>query len=185
MKWTPERRLLGLALLVFVLDQSTKWLVASQLSFGMEVQVLPGFFKLVHWGNTGAAWSLFHGNNHILAVVSVVALVLLYLARRHFEGDTLPGQVALGLVSGGILGNLVDRLMHGHVVDFLYFHVVRRDGDLLGFPAFNVADTAICTGVGILFLLSWMPRPVAVSVAREPGGSRGNQRSRVTPTAPR
>ena len=59
----------------------------------------------------------------------------------------------------GILGNLIDRLIHGHVVDFLYFHVIRRDGVEVGFPALNVADTAICTGVGIIFLLSWMARP--------------------------
>ncbi|MCC6231339.1 MAG: signal peptidase II [Verrucomicrobiales bacterium] len=173
MKWTPERRLLGIGVMVLALDQVTKWLVSSSLPFGMETQVLPGFFKLVHWGNTGAAWSLFYGNNHILAAVSGVALVLLYLARRHFEGDTLPGQWALGLVFGGIVGNLVDRLMHGHVVDFLYFHVIRRDGEILGFPAFNVADMAICTGVSILFLLSWMPRSARVETgAVEARGGR-------------
>lgn len=182
MKWTPERRLIGLACVVFALDQATKWLVASRLPFGMETPVLPGFFKLVHWGNTGAAWSLFHGNNHILAGVSIIALVLLFLARRHFEGDTVPGQVALGFVSGGIVGNLVDRLVHGHVVDFLYFHVYRRDGEVLGFPAFNIADMAICTGVAILFLLSWMPRPVSETAAAQAAPPAG--RSRPTPIPP-
>ena len=153
-----------IALSLLVLDQLTKWIVVGRLALGTEWPVLPGFFRLVHWGNTGAAWSLFHGNNYGLAVVSVGALVVLYLARKHFEASRWAGQVALGLVFGGILGNLVDRLKYGHVVDFLYFHVVRRDGAEVGFPAFNVADTAICTGVGIIFLLSWMARPL-----EEPG----------------
>jgi signal peptidase II len=63
----------------------------------------------------------------------------------------------LGLIFGGICGNLFDRLLPSrrHVIDFLYFYVIRRDGDEAGFPAFNVADSAICIGVGLLFLLSW------------------------------
>ncbi len=148
-----------IALALFLLDQLTKWAVVGRLALGDERVVLPGFFRWVHWGNTGAAWSLFHGNNHLLALVSFAALGVLFMARRHFEAERLPGQVALGLVFGGILGNLADRLMHGHVVDFLYFHVIRRDGMEVGFPAFNVADAAICTGVGIIFLLSWTARP--------------------------
>jgi signal peptidase II len=63
--------------------------------------------------------------------------------------------VSLGLIFGGIVGNLIDRLRVGHVVDFLYFYLYRRDGHVAGFPAFNVADSAICVGVGLLFLLSW------------------------------
>ena len=60
-------------------------------------------------------------------------------------------------IFGGIVGNLIDRLMPSrqHVVDFLYFYVIRRDGQIAGFPAFNVADSAICAGVGLLFLFSW------------------------------
>jgi signal peptidase II len=60
---------------------------------------------------------------------------------------------------GGIVGNLIDRRTIGHVVDFLYFHVYTRSGDEVGFPAFNIADSAICIGVGILFLLSWRQQP--------------------------
>jgi signal peptidase II len=152
-------RLLRVTLVTLALDQATKQLVLRQLEFADELIVLDGFFTFVHWGNTGAAWSLFHGNNHVLAIVSLIALVLLFLARRHFSGDTRAGQFALGLMFGGILGNLLDRLTVGHVIDFLYFHVQTRGGREAGFPAFNVADTAICTGVGIIFLLSWNRSP--------------------------
>lgn len=153
--------MVGLALVVMVLDQATKWMVVRSFALGGEMELVPGFFKFVHWGNTGAAWSTFYGSNGALAVVSAAALGLLYWARGYFEGDTKAGQFALGLVFGGILGNLLDRVFRGHVVDFLYFHVFRRDGEVLGFPAFNVADSAICTGVAIVFLLSWCKRPLA------------------------
>jgi len=114
-----------------------------------------GFFKFVHWGNTGAAWSLFRGNNYLLALVAILAVVVLYFSRHHFDARTLLGQIAFGLICGGIVGNLIDRLWAGHVIDFIYFYVVQRSGAEVGFPAFNVADSAICTGVGLVFLITW------------------------------
>ncbi len=119
--------------------------------------MVPGFFKFVHWVNTGAAWSLFHDQNTILAVVSFVALVGLFIWRNHFDTKTLMGQVSLGLIFGGIIGNLIDRVhpARQHVIDFLRFYIERRNGNEIGFPAFNIADSAICIGVGLLFILSW------------------------------
>ena len=93
-QWAAEKRMAGIALSLFLLDQWTKNWVVGRLALGSEWVILPGFFRLVHWGNTGAAWSLFHGNNYALALVSVAALFVLFLARRHFEAERLPGQVA-------------------------------------------------------------------------------------------
>src|SRR6185503_8487199 len=157
-------RILNLALVVLALDQFTKFLVLKLLPFAGEKIIIPQFFSLVHWGNTGAAWSMFRGNNEILAVIGLAALIILFFSRHHFEVHTLGGQVSLGLIFGGILGNLTDRLLREHVIDFLYFFVIRRDGSEAGFPAFNVADSAICIGVGLLLILSWRserPRPAA------------------------
>lgn len=106
-------------------------------------------------GNTGAAWSLFSGNNGVLALVALVALVLLFFTRHHFESHTWLGQIAYGLIFGGIAGNLVDRLHRHEVVDFIRFFMVQRGGGEIGFPAFNLADSAICTGVGLIFLITW------------------------------
>ncbi len=152
-----NRRIAALALMVFALDQFTKWLVLKTLPAYHEKIVIDGFFKFVHWGNTGAAWSLFSGNNVTLAVVALLALVALFLTRHHFDSHTLPGQIAFGLIFGGIAGNLTDRLLPGRheVVDFLRFYLQQRGGDEIGFPAFNVADTAICTGVALIFLITW------------------------------
>lgn len=141
---------------MLLLDQLSKLVVLNLLEFPDERVVLEGFFKLVHWGNTGSAFSMFQGRNGVLALISIAAIVVLYLTRHHFDAHTVPGQVALGLIFGGIVGNLIDRVMHGHVVDFIYFYVIQRDGSELGFPAFNVADSAICVGVGLLFVLAWL-----------------------------
>lgn len=154
---TPDRRIGAIAILILALDQLTKLMVLKFLGYAQERIIVDGFFKFVHWGNTGAAWSLFYGNNHLLAIISLVALLVLLLTRKHFDAHLVLGQVALGLMFGGIVGNLVDRLLPSrhHVIDFIYFHLNRRSGGEIGFPAFNVADSAICTGVALLFLLSW------------------------------
>lgn len=152
---TANRRIGLVALAIVALDQFTKLLVLKFLGYGAQEKiVIDGFFKLVHWGNTGAAWSLFRGNNNLLALVALLALVILFFSKHHFDSRTLLGQIAFGLIFGGIMGNLIDRLVRGHVIDFLYFFVQHRGGEV-GFPAFNVADSAICTGVGLIFLLTW------------------------------
>jgi len=155
MKTSSNWRMAYLALSIFALDQLTKLVVLKYLGYAQEKVIVHGFFKFVHWGNTGAAWSLFRGNNGILAGVALAALIVLFLTRHHFDIHTLGGQISLGLIFGGILGNLSDRLIRDHVIDFLYFYLIRRDGEEAGFPAFNVADSAICIGVGLLFILSW------------------------------
>lgn len=152
---SPNGRIGLLTALVVGLDQISKAILVSFLSPGQERSVLPGFFRLVHWGNTGAAWSLFSGNNFLLASIAALAVFVLFFSRRHFDSHTVLGQVAFGLIFGGILGNLIDRIHVHHVIDFLYFYLRQRDGNEIGFPAFNVADSAICTGVGLIFLLTW------------------------------
>ena len=159
---------------VFLLDQLTKLSLVKGLGMELNAErvLIPGFFKLVHWGNTGAAWSMFHGNNGFLAAIALVAIFALIWKRHYFEAHRLGGQIALGLITGGIAGNLLDRLRVNHVIDFLYFYVERRgvgpgsfDAEA-GFPAFNVADSAICCGVALLFLFSLQsadPEPRASS----------------------
>lgn len=156
MKLEAEKRVAALAGIIVLLDQLTKAVVLQTLAYGQDEKVIiHGFFKFVHWGNTGAAWSMFHGNNELLAIVSLVALLVLFLYRRHFDTRSWIGQISLGLIFGGIIGNLIDRLFRNHVIDFIYFYIQQRGGREAGFPAFNIADMAICTGVGLLFILSW------------------------------
>jgi signal peptidase II len=152
-----NRRIFGLALVILALDQLTKWLVLKTIPEYDEKVIIPGFFNFAHRANTGAAWSMFTGNNALLAVIAIAALVALFLTRRHFSADRILGQIAFGLIFGGIIGNLVDRLNPHRraVVDFLHFYLQRRGGEPLDFPAFNVADSAICTGVALIFIITW------------------------------
>jgi len=152
---TPNRRIALIALALLAVDQLAKALVLRFLGYAQEKVVLAGFFKFVHWGNTGAAWSLFRGNNELLAIIALLALLALFLTRHHFDSRSLLGQIAFGLIFGGIVGNLIDRLRVGYVIDFIYFYVPRHGGGEIGFPAFNVADSAICIGVALVFYNTW------------------------------
>ncbi len=140
---------LGVALAVIVLDHLTKWWVSSSLDFQEVVPVLP-FFSLVLVHNTGAAFSFLANASgwqrwFFIAVGVVATVVILRLLRRHAHEPRLA--FALALVLGGALGNVIDRVVLGHVVDFLYFHYRS-----FTWPAFNVADSAITCGAVLLVL---------------------------------
>jgi signal peptidase II len=154
---SANRRMALIAVTVFALDQCAKLIALRFLGLDKERNVIDGFFKFVLWQNSGAAWNLLYGRNGLLAVVSLAALVALYFWRRHFHAHTVLGQLSLGLIFGGITGNLFDRIdpYRRHVIDFLRFYLYRRNGEEIGFPAFNIADSAICIGVGLLLLVSW------------------------------
>lgn len=143
------RWLLGLALGVFMLDQITKFLIVMTLPTGSyyppkNIPVIPGFFNLVHVGNTGAAWSLFTGKSTILALLALTTLTAIFLWRHSLGLRVKIVQISFGLLCGGIVGNLLDRLVYKHVIDFLDFHF----GSYV-YPTFNIADSGICIGVAI------------------------------------
>lgn len=164
---TPGRRIATIAFLVLAVDQITKAIVLRFLPNAWDERtIVDGFFKVVYWQNTGAAWSSFTGKNGLLALIAIAALVILFFSRHHFNSHTRLGQFAFGLVIGGIMGNLVDRIVRQHVVDFIRFYIRLRGGggEERGFPAFNIADSAICVGVTLVFLMTWRnehaPKPV-------------------------
>jgi signal peptidase II len=137
--------ILGIAIAFF--DQLTKHLVHLGFALGESRPVIPGFFDFTYVRNTGAAWGMLGGQNTALTILSIVMLVVMLVFRRSFLSDTWDHRVALGLMIGGIVGNLMDRMRFGYVVDFLDFHVGGYH-----WPAFNIADAAICIGVGIYIL---------------------------------
>jgi len=145
-----------LAFAVTAADQWTKQLVRDGFAYGEIRPVLAGFFNLTYIRNTGAAWGLFGGRNNGLVLLSVLMLGALVAFRRSFLANCLSHRIALGCMVGGIVGNLMDRVRLGYVVDFLDFHWGARH-----FPAFNVADSAICIGVGIYILTSFVAERAA------------------------
>jgi len=142
---------LCLSFAVAILDQATKYLVRSHLRVGERIPVIPSVFDLSYVRNTGAAWGLMAGLNDWLVVLSVVMLVVIIVFRRTFIVDAVLQRVAMGLMIGGIAGNLIDRLRLSYVVDFLDFYWGTHH-----FPAFNVADASICTGVGLYALSQFL-----------------------------
>lgn len=143
---------LWLSGLVLLLDQATKLAVVSRLALHQTIPVTD-FFSLVYWQNTGAAFNLLADQpgwqrGFFIFVALAAAFVILHLLRKT-HGHTL-FCAALALILGGALGNVIDRFAYGHVVDFLLFYW--RDWF---YPAFNVADSAITAGAGLLILDSF------------------------------
>lgn len=146
------RRFWGIAWAVLMADQATKLLVVAKLPYnalhshapGAGIDLIPGFFHLIHVGNTGAAWSMLSGRSLLLAALAAVTLAAIYFWRHSLGLRERANQNAFGLLCGGVAGNLIDRMVHGHVVDFLDFHFGRYI-----YPTFNVADSGICVGVGL------------------------------------
>ncbi len=147
----PKRPLL-IAFAVLLLDRITKWAIAQTISLEDAVNIIPGFFRLTHLENTGAAFSLFADSpspfrTTLLIAFSVAALavvsVLLWKDRSVFHSGTL----ALSLILGGAVGNLWDSVSDGKVTDFLDFYIGAHH-----WPPFNVADSAIVVGALLLFL---------------------------------
>jgi signal peptidase II len=141
---------LFIALMVVVLDRWSKYLVAKRIRLYSHVQVIPGFFRITHTENTGAAFSLFADSpapwkTALLIAFSAIALIVvvtLLLKNNHAHVTT---GVGLSLIMGGALGNLWDRVLRGRVVDFLLVYVKQYQ-----WPVFNLADSAIVIGAGLL-----------------------------------
>lgn len=137
---------------IALLDQWTKNLIRDSLALGDYIPVIPGFFDLRYIQNTGAAWGMLEGRTPWLVLFSVFMLIAVVRYRHHIMDHRIISRCAVGLIIGGITGNLIDRIHLSYVVDFLHFHVGVHQ-----FPAFNVADSAICTGVGLYMISQWFP----------------------------
>jgi len=136
-----------IAVSVIAADQITKAIIANHFAFGDSV-VVTSFFDLVLAYNTGAAFSFLSDAGgwqrwFFTTIAAIASVVIVHFLRKHADEPRFC--TALSLILGGALGNLIDRILLGHVIDFLYFHIGRY-----GWPAFNVADSAITIGAAIL-----------------------------------
>lgn len=145
--------LIAIAAAVAIIDQITKAVVVEKLFLTESVGVVPGLFNLVHYRNPGAAFSILSsggtGRTVFLLATSVIALVIIGFVARQAKG--VAQGAALGLIAGGAIGNLIDRLRFGYVVDFLDFYIGGYH-----WPAFNVADSAITIGVFLAFFVFYL-----------------------------
>ena len=147
---------LFIALPLYALDQATKLWIVRHIDLDTEaISVIPGFFDLVYWGNTGAAFSAFKDQNGFFTILAAATFIglLVYWARGGFREPLY--RWGVGLLMGGILGNVTDRLIPSrhHVVDFLLFNL--HIPYARPWPAFNVADSCICVAVGLFLIASF------------------------------
>jgi signal peptidase II len=143
----------AIALVAVIADQLSKRWFLENYELYESREVIPGFFSFTRTFNTGAAFSLFQDHPEILALVSVTVFALMIVFRVKLFENTVLEQTAFGLLAGGIIGNLSDRLQYGHVVDFIHWYVGEYS-----WPIFNIADSCICIGVG-LYMISGFRKP--------------------------
>lgn len=137
-----------LALIVLGIDQGSKWLVATKMDLYESIPVIGDFFEIYSHRNSGAAFSILEGQRWFFLVITTIVVIgiIWYMQKVKFsQGKVLP--IGLSLILGGAIGNFIDRAMTGEVVDFLRFNFGSYT-----FPIFNIADSAICIGVGFVLL---------------------------------
>ncbi len=137
------KRIYLISIIVVFIDQLIKGLV--HIYVDSSISLIGDFFKLTYVENIGAAFSILKGNTLFLIVVALIALNLIYFFFLKNRKNTKLEDITYGLLIGGILGNLIDRVSHGYVIDYLDF-------SLFNFPVFNLADICIVIGIAIILI---------------------------------
>ncbi len=175
------RILLLVAPLFIVLDQATKIMVRAWISPGERITVIPKFFNLIYVENKGAAWGLMGENEHrllIFLVVSVIAFVVIGLYYRTLSDKEGWLAGALALILAGAVGNFIDRVVYHKVTDFLDLYIgwsgalrsfITKHSSTVHYPTFNVADIAICVGVGMFLIYVLFIEPRQAKQAEKDG----------------
>ncbi|MDN7244258.1 signal peptidase II [Planococcus shenhongbingii] len=139
----------GIALLIVVLDQWTKWLVVKNMELGERISVMDPYLGWLSHRNRGAAWGMLEGQMWLFAIITVAVVAgILWYFHKHATGKPL-FQLSLMVLLGGAIGNFIDRMLRGEVVDFVdvLIPVINYD-----FPIFNVADAALTVGVVLMII---------------------------------
>lgn len=152
----PVIPLFGISILIICLDQLTKIVIAKRIDYYDQIVVIEGFFNLRHDRNSGAAFSLMQGQRTLLIVATILAM--LFIAYYYFQfRHSLWMRVGLGFILGGAIGNLIDRIRYGEVIDFLQFGILPK----YKWPTFNIADTAICIGASMIIIYTTRTRKLS------------------------
>ncbi len=136
------------SVIVLLIDQIVKLLIKTNMNLNEEISIIPNFFSIQYLKNTGAAFSILENQTILLAITSIICIsVIIYYLKKE-ENLTTAMYLSFGLVLGGILGNLIDRIVYQGVIDFLSFQIFNYN-----FPVFNIADIGITIGVLLLIII--------------------------------
>lgn len=142
-----------IAVISVILDQIVKYLIISKCTLYKKNPVIDGFFNITYVQNRGAAWGILNNNIILLVVITVLALGLICSFIFKESNIKKLDIVLYGMLLGGIIGNFIDRIFRGYVIDFLDFIIFGYD-----FPVFNIADMLIVISVGIMIITYWRSR---------------------------
>jgi signal peptidase II len=143
---------LGSALIILLFDQLTKYLVRCSFMVGESKTLIPHLLSLTYVRNTGAVWGVFQQENELLILISLFVLAVIVFFYKHLTAGRRVYSSIIGMMAGGITGNLIDRVRFGWVTDFIDCYINQSH-----WPAFNIADAAICTGVCVYLLFFFRP----------------------------
>ncbi|MBQ2872997.1 MAG: signal peptidase II [Bacilli bacterium] len=137
-------------IIFLVIDIVSKLLISNLMNVGQSIQIINDFFNITYVRNTGAAWSILSGETWLLIIVSliIISLIVFYIYKNSPKSDL--EKISYSMILGGAIGNLLDRIIYGYVVDFLDFNVFGYD-----YPIFNLADSFILIGVILLVVYTW------------------------------
>lgn len=138
-----------ISLICIIIDQVIKVVVTTNLEFAHSINVINNFFRLTYLQNTGAAWSILSGNRILLVMITLIALFIIYYFFIKGKEIKKHESILYGLLLGGILGNLIDRVRFGYVIDYLDFNIFSYH-----YPVFNFADICIVISIIVLLIIS-------------------------------
>ncbi|PHK50668.1 signal peptidase II [Staphylococcus edaphicus] len=138
---------LFITIIILILDQITKFIVASSMKVGDSYEVIPNFLNITSHRNDGAAWGILSGKMSFFFIITVIILVILIVFFIKEAKNNLLMQIAISLLFAGALGNFIDRVLHGEVVDFVDTYIFGYN-----FPIFNVADSSLTIGVLLIII---------------------------------
>lgn len=139
------------AVLVIVVDQITKWLVVKYMEYGESITLIDRVLYLTSHRNRGAAWGILEGQMWFFYIITILVVGILVVYMKMIKpGQRLFG-IALGLMLGGAIGNFIDRVFRKEVVDFIHTYIINYN-----FPIFNIADSALVIGVGLVIIHSFI-----------------------------
>lgn len=136
------------SVIVLLIDQIVKLLIKTNMNLNEEISIIPNFFSIQYLKNTGAAFSILENQTILIAITSIICISLIIYYLKKEENLTTAMYLSFGMVLGGILGNLIDRIVYQGVIDFLSFQIFNYN-----FPVFNIADIGITIGVLLLIII--------------------------------
>ncbi|MCI9523474.1 MAG: signal peptidase II [Erysipelotrichaceae bacterium] len=142
-----KKKHLFVFLMILLIDQLTKFYVSSHMMLGQKIPIISGFFNFTYYHNTGAAWSMLEGKMWFFYIITIVALIAMWMFYQHAKESDVITRYGLVLMMAGTVGNFIDRLCFQYVRDFIDFIIFGYD-----FPVFNIADMALCIGVFFIII---------------------------------